>query len=153
VSPALREGDMAPDFERADQSGRVWRLDELRGRWVVLFFYPRDFSPVCTRQACAFRDLTPRLLALGATVLGVSGGDGESHRAFADRHALPYPLLSDADGSLARLFGVKRRAFGLLPGRETIVIGPSGRVVMVYRSALRGEEHAARAVAAVEAGE
>ncbi|MDP1662806.1 MAG: peroxiredoxin [Phycisphaerales bacterium] len=153
MRPALREGDKAPDFERTDQSGRVWRLDELAGRWVVLFFYPRDFSPVCTRQACAFRDLTPRLLALGATVLGVSGGDRESHRAFADRHALPYPLLSDADGSLARMFGVRRRVLGLLPGRGTIVIGPSGRVVTVYRSVLAGEEHAVRAVAAVEAGE
>lgn len=153
MSPALRKGDKAPSFERTDQSGRMWRLDELTGRWVVLFFYPRDFSPVCTRQACAFRDLTPRLLALGATVLGVSAGDGESHRAFADRHALPYPLLSDADGSLASLFGVKRPVFGLFPARETIVIGPSGRVVMAYRSVLRGEEHAARAVAAVEAGE
>jgi peroxiredoxin Q/BCP len=125
-------------------------LSDLRGRWVVLFFYPRDFSPVCTKQACAFRDSMPRLLAKGAAVFGVSGDDAQSHRGFAERHALPYPLLSDADGSLAAQLGVKRRLFGLLPGRETIVIDPEGRVAMVYRSTLGGEEHAARAAAAIE---
>ena len=152
MSRPLREGDAAPGFECADQTGRVWRLSELRGRWVVVFFYPRDFSSVCTKQACALRDLTPRLLAKGAVVLGVSGDDPASHRAFVEKHALPYPLMSDADGSLARLLGVRRRMFGLLPGRETVVIDPAGRVAMVYRAALRGEEHAARAVAAVERG-
>lgn len=150
MGQTLREGDPAPEFDRADQTGRHWRLSELRGRWVVLFFYPRDFSPVCTSQACAFRDSTPRLLAKGAVVLGVSGDDEASHRAFGEKHALPYPLISDADGTLAEMMGVKRRLLGLLPGRETIVIDPQGRVAIIYRSAIRGEEHATRAVAVVE---
>lgn len=148
----LSEGDPAPAFEAIDHTGRVWRMSELAGRWVVVFFYPRDFSPVCTAQSCAFRDSTPRLLAKGAVVLGVSGDDEASHRAFVEKHTLPYPLLSDADGSLARMFGVKRRLLGLLPGRETVVIDPHGRVAMVYRSALHGAEHAARAVRVVEGG-
>ncbi|HYD00290.1 MAG TPA: peroxiredoxin [Phycisphaerales bacterium] len=150
MSRPLREGDVVPDFERPDQAGRVWRLSGLRGGWVVLFFYPRDFSPVCTRQACLLRDAMPRLTAGAATVLGISAGDAASHRAFIERHQLPYPLLSDADGSLARLLGVRRRLLGLVPGRETIVIDPSGRVEAVYRALADGEGHAARALEAVE---
>jgi len=146
----IREGDEAPRFEAVDHAGRRWRMEELLGRWVVVFFYPRDFSPVCTAQSCAFRDSTPRLLAKGAVVLGVSGDDEGSHKAFIEKHALPYPLISDADGSLARAFGVKRGLLGLLPGRATVVIDPKGRVAMVYRSAFWGKEHAARAVKVVE---
>ncbi len=152
MSRPLSKGDPAPSFEATDHTGRVWRMSELLGRWVVVFFYPRDFSPVCTAQACAFSDTTPRLMAKGAVVLGVSGDDEASHRRFVDKHTLPYPLVSDADGSLAQAFGVKRRLLGLLPGRETVVIDPHGRVAMVYRSAIQGAEHAERAVRVVEAG-
>ena len=148
----LSKGDPAPAFEATDHTGKVWRMSDLVGRWVVVFFYPRDFSPVCTAQSCAFRDSTPRLLAKGAVVIGVSGDNQESHRGFIEKHALPYPLVSDADGSLARVFGVKRRVFGLLPGREKVVIDPHGRVATVYRSALKGAEHAAAVLRAVEGG-
>jgi thioredoxin-dependent peroxiredoxin len=152
VNRPLSEGDRAPAFEATDHTGRVWRMSELAGRWVVVFFYPRDFSPVCTAQSCAFRDSTPRLLAKGAVVLGVSGDGAESHRRFAEMHSLPYPLVSDPDGSLTRAFGVKRGLLGLLPGRATFVINPAGVVAMVYRSALQGKEHATRALAVVEGG-
>ena len=152
MSHPLRQGDAVPDFERRDQDGRLWRLSGLRGRWVVLFFYPRDFSPVCTKQACTLRDAWPQLLANGVAVLGVSGDDDASHRAFVDRHRLPYPLISDPDGSLARLLGVRRRLLGLVPGRETIVIDPAGRVAAVHRSLGDGEGHTAHALEAVLRG-
>lgn len=148
----LRVGDAAPAFERTDHQGRLWRSADLLGRWVVVFFYPRDFSPVCTAQACAFRDSTPRLLARGAVVLGVSRDSAESHARFAAHHGLEIPLVRDADGSLAAAFGVRRGLLGLVPGRETVVIDPAGRVAMVYRALFRGPEHAAKALEAVERG-
>ncbi|MBY0307535.1 MAG: peroxiredoxin [Phycisphaerales bacterium] len=146
----LRAGDSGPEFQGADTSGRVWRSGALRDRWVVIFFYPRDFSPVCTAQACAFRDVEDRLVELGAAVLAVSRDTPAEHRRFAARHALRYPLLSDADGSLAGAFGVRRRMLGLAPGRETFVIDPSWRVAMVCRSMLRGPDHARRVVRFLE---
>lgn len=150
MSRTLTEGSPAPAFERADHTGRLWRSAELLGRWVVIFFYPRDFTPACTAQSCAFRDATPRLAAKGAVILGVSGDDAASHARFIQTHQLPYPLISDADGSLAKLFGVRRSLLGLLPGRETIVINPQGKIAMVFRSATQAQEHAARALKTVE---
>ncbi|MBX3251712.1 MAG: peroxiredoxin [Myxococcales bacterium] len=102
-------GQRAPAFEAATQTGEAISLASLRGRPVVLYFYPRDATPGCTAEACAFRDAWDRLQARGAIVLGVSTDDIESHRAFAEEHALPFALLADTDEAIARAYGVPVR--------------------------------------------
>ncbi len=149
TSGAARVGAAAPDFSRVDHAGREVRLSGLRGRPVVVFFYPKDHTPVCTAQACAFRDAFADLSAAGAVVIGVSSDSDESHRGFAAKRALPYHLVSDADGSLAKLWGVERGLLGLAPGRATYVLDQGGVVREVFRSWWRAGAHAARALEVV----
>jgi len=133
--PAI--GDPAPPFELEDQDGNSVRLADLRGKWVVLYFYPKDNTPGCTREACNFRDNFGALQAAGAQILGVSGDSRASHGKFAEKFELPFPLLVDADHAIARAYG----AFGLKKnyGREyegiirsTVIIGPDGAVAKTY---------------------
>jgi peroxiredoxin Q/BCP len=144
----VRVGDALPDFVRTDHAGATIDTAALRaqGRWIVLFFYPSDFTPACTAQSCAFRDSYGELLSRGAAVIGVSGNGESSHARFAGAMALPYPLLSDADGSLRALLGVPRSLLGLFPGRVTYVADPGGTVRLVFSSQLRAKEHARRAL-------
>jgi len=116
----------------------------------VLFFYPKDNTPVCTQQACAFRDAYAQFVAADVEVVGVSGDSPESHRRFAARHALPFPIISDAGGALRRLFGVPR-AWGVFPGRVTYVIDKEGVVRMTYNATLAAEPHVRKALEAVTA--
>ncbi len=129
----LRVGDEAPGFALPDQDGTTRNLAEFRGKWLALYFYPRDDTPGCTRQACAFRDDRHELAALGAEVVGMSVDDVESHRDFAKEYSLPFPLLADAGGEVAARYG-SIRDFGLfrLARRNTFLIDPQGRVAKVY---------------------
>jgi peroxiredoxin Q/BCP len=129
-------GEAAPDFSLPDQDGKTRSLSEFRGKWLVLYFYPKDDTPGCTRQACAFRDDRHELAALGAEVAGVSVDDVESHIDFAKEHRLPFPLLSDAGGAVAARYG-SLRDLGLVKfaRRNTFLIDPQGRVAKVYLSA------------------
>ena len=131
---APRPGDRAPRFALTDQDGRIQELEQFRGRWLVLYFYPKDGTPVCTREACNFRDDQQALRKLGAEVLGVSTDSSADHRSFAVRYALTFPLLSDPDGALSRAYG---SLFQLGPirfsRRRTFLIGPDGRIARVYR--------------------
>jgi thioredoxin-dependent peroxiredoxin len=131
-----RVGDHAPEFALPDQHGRTRSLAEFRGKWLALYFYPRDDTPGCTRQACAFRDDWQKLTALGAEVVGVSVDDAESHLEFAKEHRLPFPLLADAGGAVAARYGSIRN-FGVfkLARRNTFLIDPQGRIAKVYLSA------------------
>lgn len=131
-----RIGEPAPDFSLPDQEGKTRSLTEFRGKWLALYFYPRDDTPGCTRQACAFRDDRHKLAALGAEVVGVSVDDVESHLDFAKEHRLPFPLLADARGAVAARYGSIRN-FGLfkLARRNTFLIDPQGRIAKVYLSA------------------
>jgi peroxiredoxin Q/BCP len=131
-----RVGDQAPEFELPDQDGRTRNLAEFRGKWLALYFYPRDDTPGCTRQACAFRDDRHKLAALGTEVVGVSVDDVESHLDFAKEHHLPFPLLADPRGAVAARYGSIRN-FGLfkLARRNTFLIDPQGRIAKVYLSA------------------
>jgi len=147
----LAVGDSAPDFTGTDQLGSAFRLSDHRGRFVVVFFYPKDFTPACTAQSCAFRDAFVELTAAGAILLGVSGDTHASHVSFAQKHKLPYPLLSDADGAIRRAWRVPRSLLGLVPGRVTYVVNPQGLISMVFSSQFRASEHAQRALAAVTA--
>ena len=131
-----KAGAQAPGFSLPDQNGRLRTNAEFRGKWLVLYFYPKDDTPGCTEQACAFRDDLHRLTALGAEVVGVSVDDTLSHQDFAKKYSLPFPLLADAKGELARRYG-SLRDLGLIrfARRNTFLIDPQGRVAKVYLSA------------------
>ncbi len=145
----LRVGDRAPKFSSVAHDGQTIEVGgEPLSEVLVLYFYPADETPVCTVQARGFRDELARFTDAGATVVGVSPDDLDSHRRFAEHHGLPFSLLSDADGELRRKFGVKK-TLGLMPGRVTFVIDRGGVVQHVFSSQLRGNKHVTEALAVV----
>ncbi|HRE28753.1 MAG TPA: thioredoxin-dependent thiol peroxidase [Anaerolineales bacterium] len=128
---ALKIGDPAPDFTLPDQDGRPVRLSDLRGRQVIVYFYPKDDTPGCTTQACGFRDAFPRITDANALVLGISPDDAKSHVRFRAKQNLPFTLLSDVDHAVAELYGVwgersmyGRTFMGIV--RSHFVIDPNG---------------------------
>lgn len=144
----LAIGSPAPEFMLQDQSGRVRTLSEYRGHAVVLYFYPRDATPGCTTEACAFRDAWDRLQAAGAVVLGVSTDDAISHNRFRDEHHLPFDLLSDPDETAAGAYGVPvRMGFA---ARQTFLIDAQGNLARVWPDVDPGV-HADEVLAAIAA--
>ena len=144
-SMPVHVGDEAPAIDLQLQDGRTVNLRDFRGQQaVVLFFYPKDNTPVCTAEACSFRDAYADFSGLDAEVIGVSGDTLASHQQFAEKHQLPYLLASDKDGSLRRAFGVPR-TLGVLPGRTTYVIDKSGTVQSVFSAAFSADKHVAEA--------
>ena len=144
-------GDLAPPFDGRAADGSRVSLEDFRGRKLVLYFYPRDDTPGCTRQACSLRDHLALLTAHGAAVLGVSTQGAGSHRAFARRHALNFPLLADPDGAIGRAYGVlggrgllaRLRTAAGLAQRVTFLIDAEGRIAHVIERpdvARHGEE-------------
>ena len=128
-----KAGDAAPPFSLSDQNGKSRALDEFRGKWLVLYFYPRDDTPGCTEQAARFRDAMREFEALGAAVCGVSVDDSESHAAFARKYNLPFALLADRKGEVAARFGsLLNLGVVKFAKRNTFLIDPHGKVVKVY---------------------
>jgi peroxiredoxin Q/BCP len=150
MAPALSVGDRAPLVALRDADGVERRSDQLAGQALVLFFYPKDDTPGCTMEACAFRDSYADLQALGAEVWGVSGDDASSHQRFAGKHQLPYPLLVDTGNQLRRAYGVPA-VLGLLPGRVTYVIDGKGIIRHVFNNLLDGPAHRREAIEALQA--
>lgn len=137
----LQEGAEAPDFELPDQQGEMVKLYEnLENQWVVLFFYPKDDSPVCTKQVCEFRNSQAAFQALNSKVFGISGDSTGSHGVFAEHHHLPYPILSDTNGSVQRAYSVSK-LLGLISERVTFVIGPDRRIHFVYSDLMSATSH------------
>jgi peroxiredoxin Q/BCP len=126
-------GQPAPPFKLADQTGKFHTLDDYRGDWVILYFYPKDDTPGCTQEACAFRDDLHKLTALGAKVIGVSVDDSASHAAFASKYHLPFPLLADEGGKVAESYGALRN-LGIVKfaKRYTFLIDPQGKIAKQY---------------------
>jgi len=149
VANAIQVGDRAPLIALSDQNGVERRSDQLQGQPLVVFFYPKDDTPGCTAEACAFRDNHTALEALGAQVWGVSGDDAGSHGRFAERHQLPYPLLVDRGNALRQAFGVPN-ALLFLPGRVTYVIDGQGVVRHLFSNLLDGAAHAREALTALQ---
>ena len=144
-------GSKAPDFTLSTQSGEMVSLGDFLGeKPVVLFFYPKDDTPGCTKEACAFRDEYERFKELDAEVMGISSDSVESHERFADKHKLPFPLLSDRGEKVRRIYGVPN-TFGLFPGRVTYVIDQQGIVRHVFSSQIGVERHVAEAVSFLSA--
>lgn len=130
----LQTGQLAPAFSLIDQNSKPQQLADYRGRWVVLYFYPKDDTPGCTKEACNFRDDIAKLRALGAQVLGVSLDDAASHAEFAEKHGLPFPLLADTEGEVSKAYG-SYSSLGPLrfARRHTFIIDPAGRIARIYR--------------------
>ena len=129
-------GSPAPAFRLQDQAGAWHELKDYRGKWVVLYFYPKDDTPGCTTQACEFRDNIFAFNKLGAAILGISVDDVASHKQFAEEHGLPFTLLADSTKETAKSYGVLRNALGLMEiaSRETFIVDPQGRVAKHYAS-------------------
>ena len=136
---APQPGQAAPDFKLPDQTGKLHQLADYRGKWLVLYFYPKDDTPGCTKQACAFRDDIAKLRDLGAQVVGVSVDDTASHSEFAKKYSLPFPLLADQQGVVAERYGslTKLIAFKFAK-RNTFLVDPQGKLAKVYLSAEAG---------------
>jgi peroxiredoxin Q/BCP len=141
-------GSEAPAFELKDQAGQTVRLADLRGQWVVLYFYPRDDTPGCTREACSFRDNFGALKAAGATVLGLSPDTEAAHRKFAAKYELPFQLLVDGpDHEVARAYGAwaLKKNYGkeyMGMNRSTVIIDPDGKVAKTWAK-VKPDEHGA----------
>lgn len=149
--PQLKEGDLAPDFRLQGEDGNIYHLyEQLQKGWVVLFFYPKDETPGCTAQACAFRNTHQTFKEHGAQILGISADSETSHQRFQQKEQLSYPLLSDPGGETARAFGVKK-TLGLLPGRVTFVIDPDRTIRLAYASQFNPASHAQKALAVIQA--
>ena len=137
----LQPGDSAPDFTLPSQSGEEIRLSDLwGGRHVVLYFYPKDFTPGCTAEACAFRDEHSEFRELDAQVIGISSDTVRSHREFAEKFELPYPLLADHEGEIRAMYGVGN-SLGVIPGRVTFLIDSDGIIRHVFSSQRKIKRH------------
>ena len=142
----IKEGDAAPDFEARDAEGDNVRLSDLRGQKVVLYFYPKDDTPGCTKEACSFRDSFAQFRRRGIKVLGVSLDDERSHRKFADKYKLPFTLLADTDHAVAEAYGVygEKQFMGkkyMGVSRKTFLIDEQGKIKKVFDK-VNVEEHA-----------
>jgi peroxiredoxin Q/BCP len=135
MSQALQIGDNCPAFSLPDSQGKQIHINDYLGQKIlVLFFYPKDDTPGCTKEACAFRDAYADFLDLGCEVFGISSDASRSHQAFQQKHQLPYPLLSDTQKKVRQLFGVPASLFGLLPGRVTYIVGLDGKIAGIFNS-------------------
>lgn len=132
-TPAV--GSPAPGFRLQDQAGQWHSLSDYRGKWVVLYFYPKDNTPGCTTEACEFRDNIFAYRAIGAVILGISVDDVASHKAFAAQHSLPFTLLADPDKAVTTAYGTLKGYVGIakLARRDTFIIDPQGKVARHYQ--------------------
>ncbi|MEL7511682.1 MAG: thioredoxin-dependent thiol peroxidase [Cyanobacteria bacterium J06554_3] len=147
----LAIGDAAPDFSMPDADGNVVSLSSLKGQRAVLFFYPRDNTPGCTKEACAFRDVYSDLQAQNVAIFGVSTDSAKSHVKFAAKHDIPFPLLVDEDGKVGTQFGCYglKKMYGkeyMGITRSSFIIGPDGTLEKIYRK-VKPEPHVAEVVA------
>ena len=147
--PGIKVGDAAPEFDLTDAAGKRVRLSDFRGkRNVVLYFYPKDDTPGCTKEACSFRDSYQSFTDAGAEVIGVSSDNGASHQKFTEKFQLPFTLVSDTGGSVRKRYGVPA-TLGLLPGRVTFVIDRDGIVRHVFNSQLQATKHVDEALTVI----
>jgi peroxiredoxin Q/BCP len=148
----METGDLVPDFELPDEDGVVRRLsDLLEAGPVVLFFYPAAMTPGCTAESCHFRDLAREFGDLGAQRVGISADPVEKQKRFSEKHTFDFPLLSDPDGTVATIFGVRRKLGFISPTkRATFVIGTDRKVRGVIRSEVRMNTHADQALAILQ---
>jgi peroxiredoxin Q/BCP len=144
----LNRGDHIPDVPLVNADGSTVLLGSLIDRPLVLFFYPKDNTPGCTAEVCAFRDDYQAFVEAGADVIGVSSDDNQSHANFRERHRLPYRLMSDPGGAARKAFGIPK-TLGVLPGRATFVINRQGTILYAFNSQFAPERHVKNALEAL----
>ncbi|NP_001296952.1 peroxiredoxin Q, chloroplastic [Solanum lycopersicum] len=137
----VNKGSAPPPFTLKDQDGKNVSLSKFKGKPVVVYFYPADETPGCTKQACAFRDSYEKFKKAGAQVVGISGDDIESHKAFAKKYRLPFTLLCDEGNKVRKEWGIPGDLFGTLPGRQTYVLDKNGVVQLIYNNQFQPEKH------------
>ena len=147
----VQAGDPAPDFELRDQNGQMHSIEDYRGDWVALYFYPKDDTPGCTTEACEFRDNIFAFKSADCQILGVSLDDEESHKEFSEKYDLPFPLLADTEGTTADAYGVKTRMLGMtVAKRQTFLIDPEGNIAKHYAK-VDPDSHSQEVLADLEA--
>ncbi|MCS6942876.1 MAG: peroxiredoxin [Geminocystis sp.] len=147
---SLKVGDKAPDFALPSADGKIVRLSDFLGKKaVVLFFYPKDDTPGCTMESCTFRDNYQVFQEAGAEVIGISGDSPQSHRQFASKYQLPFPLLSDENNLVRKLYGVPNALF-FLPGRVTYVIDKNGIIRHIFNSLFDVKAHVQEALKTIQ---
>ena len=140
-------GSLIPSFELKDQNGQLFQIDSVLGKKnLVIYFYPKDDSPGCTKEACAFRDQFEVFEEADALIIGISAQSVESHFNFAQKHNLKFTLLSDNENKVRKLFGVPTNFFGLISGRVTYIINKEGKVVYLFNSQTQAEKHVEEAL-------
>jgi len=142
---ALKVGDRIPFFLGKDSNGASFEVRDYIGKPLVIYFYPKNNTSVCTEQACSFRDKYEDFKALGAEVIGISSDSSKSHIGFAARYKLPFILLSDSDKKIRKAFGVPNDLFGLIPGRVTYVADKNGIITLIFNS-MSGKIHIEKAL-------
>ena len=133
----LQNGSTAPDFSLKDQDNKEIKLSALKGKWVVIYFYPKDMTPGCTTEACNFQEILPKFSSINAEIIGISKDSVKSHKKFAEKYGLSFTLLSDEDGQVCEAYGVWREKFnygksymGIV--RSTFIIDPQGKIAQIY---------------------
>jgi len=148
----LKVGDKIPSFQLKDQTGADFNIDLYIGNTaMVIYFYPKDDTPGCTKEACSFRDSYEAFTDKNIKVIGISSDDVESHKNFAAKYNLPFTLLADTESEVRALFGVKPNAFGLIPGRVTYVVDKKGEIIFMYDSQLKAAKHIEESIKAIDA--
>jgi len=143
---SLEIGKEMPQFKLKDQNGNDFSAAEVKGKKpVVIYFYPKNFTPGCTKEACSFRDAFQDFIDEGAAVIGISSDSEASHKKFASKFNLPFTLLADSKKEVRKLFGVKNNLLGLLPGRETFVFNENGKLTFKFNS-MGAEDHIKKAL-------
>ena len=143
---ALKIGDLIPEFSALNEKGDMMQSHQILGKPFILFFYPKDDTYLCTKEACSFRDANEDFLKAGIQVIGISGDSVEDHAAFAKKHHLQYPLLSDSGNKIRDAFGVPRGLFGLLPGRVTYCCDADGKILSIINSSISADIHVQEAL-------
>ena len=156
AEPSEMIGKKAPAFTLPDQDGHKHKLSDYKGRWVVLYAYPKDDTPGCTKESCGFRDNVKAFEKLGAAVLGISILDSASKKKFADKHGLNFPLLADVDSQVLEKYGIwkEKSMYGktyMGVSRETFVIDPQGKIAMHWPKAKGNEAHSEEVLAWLKA--
>jgi len=142
MKDALKEGDKIPEFSLRDQNGELFDIKNVLSRKnLVIYFYPKDGTPGCTRLACNFRDQSSAFDAADAMVIGISGQSVASHKEFAEANNITFPLLSDTENKVRKMFGVPSTFFGILPGRVTYIVNKEGKIIYIYSSQTQIERH------------
>ena len=144
--PEIKVGDRVPRFKLPNQDGKIIDIGKFTGKPLVIYFYPKDDTPGCTKEACTFRDNYHLFVQAGATVFGISGDTVSSHKKFKAKYRLPFDLLSDVDNKVRKMFGVPSDLFGLIPGRVTYVIDRKGVIRLIFNSQLNAAKHVEKAL-------